>query len=159
MFVRGAVSPRTKCSPNCFCEEQRLIRFLYYRSVGKSSGVNIIAGYAGDENEGCVVFGQNFGNRYAGAGPPVELYVEYGEVDLRTVAQRRNRVDGVANANHTFGAGRFQNLLDVERDQELVIQHQAALASNQCLDVRQNDFPLHPMMELFLVLRIGIDGI
>ncbi len=92
--------------------------------------MNIIAGYAGDENEGCVVFGQNFGNRYAGAGLPVELYVEYGEVDLRTVAQRRNRVDGVANANHTFGAGRFQNLLDVERDQELVIQHQAALASN-----------------------------
>ena len=54
--------------------------------------------------------------------------VEHGDVEARAVAQGRQGLGGVGDAGHARRAGRQQDLLDVERDQQFVVDHQTAFA-------------------------------
>ena len=57
-----------------------------------------------------------------------QLHIEHCKVKFRLAAEQRDSFGCRGNACHVRRAGTFQDLLNVEGDQELVVQHEAALA-------------------------------
>ncbi|MGA8390038.1 MAG: hypothetical protein WB769_19180 [Pseudolabrys sp.] len=132
-------------------QTSRVVGLFNDRRVRKYFRVYVVNAHAGQKYKRRALRLKQGRNVEAVALRITQLHIKYRNVKFRLAAEQRDSFGCRGNACHVRRAGAFEDLLNVEGDQKLVVQHEAALAGKQAIRHRQG---ASLQMEPFLVLRI-----
>ena len=102
-------------------KRESVIRLLDDRRLRKLPDVHVIDAHPGQKNERRSHSGELTRNAQAVVFGSTQLQIEYGEIEFRLAAQKRDGFGRGRDRCHVLCTGKLEDLVNVECDQEFVV--------------------------------------